>query len=91
MREIIEIIVAGISVIIGVIGFIGGIIATRIWFITIFILSILKLTNTLVIPWFGTVTVLSAIGTGLWLLVLGVACILISLIFVAISSVILNK
>jgi len=64
---------------------------TRSWYGIIIVLSILKLIGLASMPWFGTPFVLSAIGTGLWVLLIGIALIIISFIIAATSIYKLNK
>ena len=48
-------------------GMIGGAIATRYWFVSLVILTILKWAGVVTL-WFGGLFTLSAIGTPLWML-----------------------
>ncbi len=63
----------------GIVGVIGSAIVMRFWAITIVVLSILKLVNLIQIPWFAGLFTISALGTGLWMLVIGLALFILSL------------
>lgn len=69
-------------------GALGGAIALRFSFLTIIILSILNIFNLINIPWFASIGVLSAVGTGLWMFVIGLLLYLFGLFitFVAATS-----
>jgi len=63
----------------GVIGMIGSAIAINFWVITIVIMSILKITGVVMIPWFAGLFTAGAISTGLFMLVGGLFMIFISM------------
>ncbi len=71
MKEFLTLFVSGLVGITAFLGMIGGAIATRYWIVTGIILSILKVTGVVQIMWFGTLFTLSALGTPLWMLSLG--------------------
>ena len=64
--------IKGIILIINLINVVIGAIVYKFWLLTIFILSLLKITNIIVIPWFAGIGTISAIGTGLWMLGIGI-------------------
>jgi len=75
----------GILAVISAIAMIISSVITRAWYGIIIVLSILKLLGLVYIPWFGTVFVLSAIGTGLWVLLIGFIAIIINFIITTVS------
>jgi len=87
MREIIGALIA----VFGFIGIVGSTIATRLWAATVVVLSILKLTGLLIIPWFAGAFTVSAIGTGLWLLLGGLLGIFVSFVVTAIGALIVES
>ena len=80
-----------IMAIIGIISMIGSALVMRFWAITIIILSVLKLTAVLNIPWFAGITTLGAISTGLWMLFGGLIVMILSYIITIISGLIIKK
>ena len=88
--EIIKSIIGVLTFITGILSAIGGAIATKYWLVVTVVLSILKLAGLTSMPWFAGITTASAIGTGLWMLSLGVIFILLGLVVTAISTVILG-
>ena len=70
----------------GILGAIGGAIATNIWFGSFIVLVLLKLTSLISIPWFASIFVLSAIGTPLWLLFGGVVLYLLGIAVLFLSA-----
>jgi len=86
MKEIVGL----ITTIFGVVGMIGSAIAMRIWLIVVVILSILKLSGTVIMPWFAGVTTLGAISTGLWLLILGFFMLLVNIGVTALGTYLMD-
>jgi hypothetical protein len=56
----------------GVIGIIVGSLCINISFLMILVMSIMKLTGALVIPWFTGIFSLGAISSGIWMFLFGV-------------------
>ena len=79
-----------IAGIVSLLGILGGMMAANLWAVTLVVLSILKLTSTLDIAWFAGISTLSAIGTPLFMLVIGLVLIVINIIILAIISEINN-
>jgi len=77
--------------IIGIISMVGSALVMKFWAITIIVLSILKLTSVLNIPWFAGITSLGAISTGLWMLFGGLIVMILSYIITIISGLIIKK
>jgi len=75
----------------GLLGIIGSFISIRFWLITIIIMSILKLTGLLVIPWFTSIFAAGAISTGLWMLFGGLILMGISFLIGVASVALLDK
>jgi len=75
----------------GIIGIVCGAIATRYWLAVVIILSILKLTGLTIIPWFAGIFTLSAIGTGLWLLVIGLLGVILSGFITSVGMALANS
>jgi len=75
----------------GVMGIIGSAIAMRYWLITGVIMTILKLTGVVVIPWFAGPLTAGAISTALWMLFLGLLFLGISIVVTAIGSILLEE
>jgi len=78
-----------LKVILAFLFFIGMIIsaaAVRLWAITLVVLSILKLTSILMIPWFAGLFTLSAIGTPLFMLILGLFSVFANFLGLAVSA-----
>jgi len=69
--EIIKIIIGVTLTGLSFIGALLGALSARFSILTIIILSILKLLGLVAIPWFASIFVLSVIGTGLWMLTIG--------------------
>jgi len=80
-----------LAAITAVLGIIGGAISARYWLITLVILSILNIAGLIVIPWFAGITVLSAIGTPLFMLFIGLAAVGINMLVLVILSTLLES
>jgi hypothetical protein len=79
---------------IGISGFlsvVGSAIAMRYSMITVVIMSILKITGVLVIPWFAGVFTAGAISTGIWMLFLGLIFMFIGFLVAAIGVAVLDQ
>ena len=61
-------IVGVITGIAGFLGAIGSVIAMKYWMIVLVIMTILKLTGVVAMPWFAGILSAGAISTGLWML-----------------------
>ena len=70
----------------GVLGMVGSAIAMRFWLITLVIMSILKLTGAVAMPWFAGIFSAGAISTGLWMLFGGLFFLLLSMLITAIAA-----
>lgn len=79
-----------LTVIGGVLGLIGSSISVGLWWPSIIILSILKLTDVLQIDWFSSIFEWGAISTGLWLLLIGFITYMLSLFITAFGTFILK-
>lgn len=75
----------------GVLGMIGGIIAVKFWALTLVVMSLLKLTGVIIVPWFGGLLTASAIGTALWMLFGGLVLIFLSFLIAAICTAVLDE
>jgi len=84
-RELIKISAYAVTIF-GIIIAVIGVICSKSWYIIILILSLLKLTNYLNIDWFGSIYELSAIGTGLWLVLVTILSLMISTYCVQVAN-----
>ena len=75
----------------GMLGVIGSAISMRYWFITIIIMTILKLTGVVMMTWFAGPLTAGAISTGLWMLFGGLIMMGISLVVTVIGAVLIEK
>lgn len=75
----------------GFIGMIGSAIAMRYWLVTLVIMTILKLTGVVLMPWFAGVFAAGAISTGLWMLFGGLIIIIISYIITAVGVILVDN
>ena len=67
-----------VTTVAGIIGMVGSALSMRLWLITVAVMTMLKLTGVLVIPWFAGIFSAGAISTGLWMLLAGFIMLLIS-------------
>jgi len=74
----------------GIVGTIGSLIALKFWAITLVIMSILKLTGAVVMPWFAGAFTAGAISTGLWMLFLGLVMVVVSMVVAAIGGALIE-
>jgi hypothetical protein len=74
----------------GFLGIIGSAIAMRYWLVTLVIISILKITNLVAVPWFAGITTVGAISTGLWMLFGGLIMLFVSAIITAIGTTLIE-
>jgi len=74
----------------GVLGMIGSGIAMRFWLITLGLMTILKLTGVIVVPWFAGPLTAGAISTGLWMLFLGLIFMGLSFVITAFGAVLMQ-
>ena len=85
------VILSFLAVLVGIIWSIGLIIVTKIWLITLVLMSILKISGLITIPWFAGIFTPGAISTSLWLLLLGIIMIAISLSIILIGNIFIEK
>jgi len=74
----------------GLLGAIGSAIAVVVWEVTIVVMSTLKITGVVQMPWFAEPLTLGAISTGLWLLLFGVILYILSIIITSIGTSIID-
>ena len=86
MKNFIKISLGFMTGFIALLGTIGGTIAVKYWVVTLVILSILNLSGLVIMPWFAGITVLSAIGTPLFMLGVGILMVLFNLMVLGIIS-----
>ena len=89
--EALKVILGGLTFVTGILGSIGGAIAAKYWLVVIVILSVLKLAGITAIPWFAGLTTASAIGTGLWMLGLGLIFFFLGIFVAEISAAIMKS
>jgi len=75
----------------GFLGMFGGIIAVKFWALTLVVMTLLKLTGIVIMPWSGGLLTASAIGTALWMLFGGLVLILLGFLITAISTAVLDE
>jgi len=74
----------------GIIGIIGSVIAMRYWLLTVVIMTILKLTGVVLMPWFTGPLTVGAISTGLFMLLGGLVMMAISFAITAIAATLIE-
>jgi len=75
----------------GAMGMLGSAIAMRYWLITVVIMTILKLTGAVAMPWFAGPLTAGAISTGLFMLFGGLLFLGISMVITAIGEAIMER
>jgi hypothetical protein len=80
-----------ITAIAGLFGMIGSAIAIRFWGLTVVVMSILKLANITVMPWFAGPFTAGAISTGLWMFALGIVFLTFSYVFMGVGAILASE